>query len=140
MGKSHMPHGKAQAALEYMMITVMAMIILVPIIFYAYQQNEISMRVSQAKLAAFRISASADSLYAQGPGAKASLDILLPSGYSAQSFASGNIIDIKVYTPAGLNDIIEVARANLSGSLPSQPGYRRIFLAMLDSGNVNITG
>lgn len=130
---------KAQAALEYMMIIGIAMLILVPIILYSYQQNETAMRINQAKLAATQISASAGSLYAQGPGAKTTLDIFLPAGYSAQSYASGNIVNIKVYTPAGSNDVIEITRANMSGSLPSDSGYRRIFMTMLDSGYVNIT-
>lgn len=131
---------KAQASVEYMTIIAIVMIILMPIIFYAYQQNETAIRTSQASLAASRISSAADNLYAQGLGAKTSLDIFLPAGYSSQSFASGNIINIKVYTPSGINDVIRVTKANLTGSLPSEPGYKRIYFVMLDSGYVNITG
>lgn len=131
---------KAQAAMEYMMIIGIALVILAPIISYAYQQNEVAIRTSQGNLAASQISAAADSLYAQGPGAKTSLDIFLPSGYRAQSYASGNVLDIKVLTPAGLNDIIEITKANLTGTLPADSGYRRILLVTLDSGQVNITG
>lgn len=131
---------KAQAALEYMMIVGMVMTILVPIVLYSYQYNETTTRASQASLAASQISSAADSLYAQGPGAKASLDVFLPSGYSAQSYASGNILDIKVYTPSGFNDFLETTKANLTGSLPAESGQKRILLVMLDSGQVNITG
>ncbi len=133
------PRRKAQAALEYMMVVGMVLIILAPIIYYSYQQNEIAIRASQAKLAASRISSAADSIYAQGPGAKTFLDILLPAGYSPQSFVSGNIINIRVYTAAGLGDFVETTRANMSGFLPGDSGYRRIYLMMLDSGHVNIT-
>lgn len=130
---------KAQSALEYMMIVGTVLLIMAPIVYYAYQYNETAVRTSQARLAASRISAAAESLYAQGPGAKMALDVFLPAGYSAQSYASGNILDIKINTPAGFNDVLEVTKANFTGSLPGESGYRRIFLVMLDSGGVNIT-
>ena len=131
---------KAQAALEYMMIVGLVLVILAPIVLYAYQQNEISVRTSQARLAVSQISAAADSLYAQGPGAKTFIDVFLPSGYGSQSFISDGIIALKIQTPAGTNDIIEVTKANLTGSLPADSGYRRIYLVMLGTGQVNLTG
>ncbi len=130
---------KAQAALEYMMIVGMVLLILVPIVLYAYQQNEISIRTSQARLAASQISSAADSLHAQGPGAKTFIDVFLPSGYGSQSYASGNTIDLKIQTPAGMNDIIEITKANLTGSLPADSGYKRVYLVMLGTGEVNLT-
>ncbi len=137
--KNNMGVRRGQAALEYMMIIGMVLIILTPMIYYAYQQNETAIRSSQARLAASRIASAADSVYAQGPGARAYLDVLLPSGYSQQSFVSENVVNIRVSTPAGINDVIQIAKANMSGSLPAEPGYKRIYFTMLDSGQVNVT-
>lgn len=130
---------KAQAAVEYMMIIGIVLVILTPIVSYSYQYNETSVRTGQAMLAVSKLTSAADSLYAQGPGAKTTMDIFLPPGYLEQSFVSENTMDIKISTPSGINDIVKITKANLTGSLPKEPGYKRIILVTLESGQVNIT-
>lgn len=73
---------KAQAAMEYMMIIGMVLIILTPMVISIFQQIGVVSRSRQAEIAALQISSTANNLYAQGPGAKSTINIFLPDGYS----------------------------------------------------------
>jgi uncharacterized protein (UPF0333 family) len=127
---------KAQAALEYMMIIGFVLVILTPMVISIFQQIEVVSRSRQAEIAALRISSTANNLYAQGPGAKSTISVFLPDGYSSMSYVSGNVILIKVYIPGGFNDVVKISTANLTGSLPADSGYKLLALEMLQNGTV----
>ncbi|MBU3957551.1 MAG: hypothetical protein KKB25_00570 [Nanoarchaeota archaeon] len=129
---------KAQAALEYMMIIGMVLVILMPMVISIFQQIETVSRSRHAEIAALRISSTASNIYAQGPGAKSTINIFLPDGYSNMSYVSGNVILIKVYIPGGFNDVVKISTANLTGTLPADSGYKQITLEMLQNGTVMV--
>ncbi len=133
-----MHRNKAQAALEYMMVIGLVLIILTPMVISVFQQIAVASRSRQAEIAAMQISSAANNLYAQGPGAKSTIDIFLPDGYSSQSYVSGNIVLIKVYVPGGFNDALKISNANLTGSLPADSGYKQLTLEMLQNGTVMV--
>ncbi len=130
---------KAQSAIELMMIVGAVLAIIIPLSAYIWQQNEIATRTRQAEIAANIIAAEANSLYAQGPGARSTISVYFPAGYdSTKSSVSNRIVKISVFTPSGVSDFIAVSKANMTGTLPVNPGYRVLKLEMLSS-NVNVT-
>ncbi len=130
---------KSQAALEYMLIVGLVLAILAPLVLYVYQQAEVSTRMQQAEVAVNAIAAAADNLYAQGPGAKSTINVFLPAGYSGGS-VSNRTVNIKVFISSTYADVIALSKANLTGSLPASSGYKQIVLEMLSSGLVNVSG
>lgn len=130
---------KSQAALEYMLIVGIVLAFLVPLILYVFQQAEISTRMQQAEVAVNTIAMAADNLYAQGPGAKSTINVFLPNGYGGGNISNRTVI-IKVFLISGSTDIVAVSKANLTGSLPKEPGYKQITLELLSNGMINVSG
>jgi len=130
---------KGQGATEYMMIIAMVIVSVFLLSNYVYNQSEIEMRSRQANVAANAIVKTADNLYAQGPGAKTTINVYFPVGYTPQqSRISGKGILLKIYTPAGYEDVVAFSKANLTGALPTSSGYKVLRLELV-GGNVNIT-
>ena len=126
-----------QGAFEYMMIVGLVMLIIIPIGAYVWQQNEISLRTQQAQIAANTIANTADNLWAQGPGARSTITVLLPNGYiPGNSFVSNTLVVISVNTPAGTTDAAATTRANMTGSLPVEYGYKNLLLEVSGSNVV----
>lgn len=130
---------KGQTGLEYMIIIAIILAIIIPMASYIWQQNEVVTRTRQAEITANSIASAADSLWAQGPGSKTTLNIFLPDGYSqTESKLSGRLILLKIYTPAGYNDAIAITKANITGSLPSDSGYKQLKLEVAE-GRVKVS-
>ena len=105
----------------------------------AWQENETSTRAQQAQITINSIASSADNLYAQGPGAKTTLNVIVPPGYSqsGSSIGNGQII-FSINTPGGYMDVIALTKANISGSPPTSSGLKTIVLETIE-GYVNIS-
>lgn len=130
---------KAQIAIEYLTIIGMVIAAISLMAAYIWQQNEISSRLQQGNVAVNAIVIAADNLYAQGPGAKTQITVIFPPGYmSSLSSISDNRIVLKIYTPIGFTDIVGETKANVSGSLPTEEGFKVLTLETID-GYVNIS-
>jgi len=131
---------KAQVALEYLILvgTIIGFISIVSA--YVWQQNEVSTRLQQATIAINSITTAANTVYAQGPGAKTTVSVMLPVGYKPSlSYISENkTIVLKIYTPAGYSDIVGITKANVSGSLPTSEGLKILTFETIE-GYVNIS-
>ena len=127
-----------QVAIEYLVMVGIVLALIVPLSLFVWQQSETETRVRQGELAANAIAAAADNLWAQGPGAKTTLTLYFPAGYEgSQSRVFNNTIQLRVYTPGNGNYTIGVGlRANVSGSLPSGPGYRVVTLELVTNSVV----
>lgn len=131
---------KAQVAIEYLAIIGLVLVAISLSAAYIWQQNEITTKVQQAVIAVNTISAAADNLYAQGPGAKTTIDVFFPSGYdSSLSYVSDNYIILKIYTAAGYTDVLAITKANVTGSLPEEDGLKVLTLETIN-GYVQISG
>lgn len=130
---------KGQAAIEYFSIIGIVIVAISIIAAMAWQQNETSTRVQQANIAANMLASAADSLYAQGPGSKASINVIIPPGYSpSASSIEDNTIEFSIDTPGGHIAIVAFTKANVSGSPPTSSGMKNIQLETIQ-GYVNIT-
>lgn len=129
---------KAQSSVEYMAVIGISLLIIIPLAGFVWTQNETATRVRQAEVSANTIAKTAESLYAQGNGAKATVDAIFPAGYDAnKSYVRERTVLLRVVTPGGAGDVIARSDANLTGTLPAGPGYRVLTLQLVN-GTVNV--
>jgi hypothetical protein len=132
---------KAQSALEYIVIVGISLGLITLFGAYAWQENEINTRARQAEIAVAQIASTADNLYAQGPGARSTINVYFPVGYQGDqsSVTKQNKTIIVVYTmPTGFGNAIAATKANVTGYLPNSSGYKQLKMEVI-GGNVNIT-
>ncbi|MEM3030487.1 MAG: hypothetical protein QXH27_02020 [Candidatus Micrarchaeia archaeon] len=132
---------KAQAGMEYVLIVAAFLIILIPVTYLALQTATASSRTATARIAVESVADAADSLFAQSPGARTQVVIVLPDGVNAaRTYILGREVNVNVFLPAGgTADVFALARGNLTGTMPARPGKHLLTLAFLPSGVVNVS-
>jgi len=130
---------KAQSAMEYYTIVVVALIILLPLSVYVYQllhQYGDDTKLSLAKDAVNELGETADWVFSQGPPARYTFQsFYIPEGIEDASL-DNNMILFRIKTSAGISDIYYNTIAPLNGSIPTKSGYYPI--AVIAHGN-NVT-
>jgi len=125
---------RGQVAVEYMAIIGIVLAILLPLTMYVWQNNAGSTSVRQGDMAASAIATTADSLWAQGPGAKNRISVFFPQGYdAATSSLSNKLIKLTIYVPGGKTNVLGITKANITGTLPATPGYAWLDMEMKGS-------
>ena len=82
---------------------------------------------SYAKNAASQVTSAADLVYTQGPPAKMTLDVYMPSRVENASI-SGKTVNLNVSSSSGYSDVFSGSVANLTGSLPTSEGMHKIIV------------
>lgn len=129
--------GKAQAALEYMLLLGVLLAFLVPILVYSAQASSLSVRSLQGREAVQSIAEAADRVYAMG-GGKVYTFVTIPSGVVNQS-VSGRTLRLVLETGGSASEAVGTTLGNISGSLPTNYGKHKITLEMLQNGTINIS-
>ncbi|MEM5773348.1 MAG: hypothetical protein QXL86_03975 [Candidatus Aenigmatarchaeota archaeon] len=131
---------KAQVAIEYLAIVSFALLVLIP---YALYLQSVSRNLNEdnsltiASNSVQKIGQTADWIFSQGEPAKITILIQIPSNVEEITF-NGKIMNWKIRTSAGLSDVYYISAANLTGSLPTSPGYYNILIKAIEGG-VNIS-
>jgi hypothetical protein len=131
---------KAQVALEYLIIVSFALLVLVPYVLYL---NDLSQSYSEtnkltvARNSVDKLGRNVDWVYSQGEGAKIETEILVPDGVESIEFLNNTIV-WKVRTTAGVSDVFYTAVTNVTGNIPTTPGYK-IVLIQAFRGYVNVS-
>jgi len=131
---------KAQVAVEYLIIVSLALMILIPYVLYL---NDLSQsysetnRLTVTRNSVDKIGRNVDWVYSQGEGAKMETEILVPEGVESIQFLNKTIL-WKVRTSAGISDVYYTTITNVTGSIPTTPGYR-IILIQAFRGYVNVS-
>lgn len=117
---------KAQTAMEYYIIVVVALIILLPLSVYVFQllhQYGDDTKISLAKDAVNELGETADWVFSQGPPARYTFQsFYIPEGIENISLDNSMIL-FKVRTTSGVNDISYSTIAPLAGEIPRRNGY-----------------
>ena len=125
---------RGQVAFEYMVIVILVLLFLVPVwIYITNMQNETNTEfiLSYSKLATKELTSSADLLYSQGPPAKISADIYIPSNVQ-EIIIQNNSVIFKVYFKNTITDVFSTSDSQLNGSLPSNEGNYRVTMEAMD--------
>jgi hypothetical protein len=131
---------KAQVAIEYLAIVSFALLVLIPYALYLQsasrnlsEENDLTIASNSVQ----KIGQFSDWIYSQGKPAKTTILIQIPKNVEEISF-NGKIMNWKVRTGSGTSDIYYISAANLTGSLPTAPGYYNILIQAIENG-VNIS-
>lgn len=129
-----------QAAIEYLSIVGIALLLLTPIILVAQQHIKDlnnDTRMMLAMEAKNKIAAASDIVHAQGPPSTMTINIQLPSGI-VRAIVNNQMILIEVPSAEGSSDLVSMLDYDVTGNLPTSAGSHKIRIeAMYD--NVNIT-
>jgi len=121
---------KAQVAIEYIIMFGMGMIIvglLWVFITDESQRTRYEVQLSYAKNALNKITNTADLVAIQGPPAQTHISPLFPDNIQ-RVYISGNTVTFEVRFKDFVNNLSATSIANLSGSLQSTPGSKRILI------------
>lgn len=132
---------RGQSAVEYASILVLVLLAMIPIAFIGLQYIENANRISQAQAAVDAMVEAADITFSQGPGARTTVDVYFPPAINPdKTGASGKEIRMNVYLASGTeHDVFGLAKGNVTGTIPTTPGFHRLRFEMLGSGVVQIT-
>lgn len=132
---------KAQAAMEYLMIMGIAMLMLVPLFSlvssYTYR-SKVDLRINSMQDSLQNLADSSDMVYSQGYPAKITTDFYIPEGIVSTNVTEHHFL-ARVQTDAGPTDLASHTGANLTGSLPDSPGSYSVEVQMTEGGVVNVT-
>lgn len=131
---------KIQVALEYLIIISFALMVLIPYLLYlqnASQNLKEDNNLVIASNSLKKIGEMADWVFSQGEPARIEVLVQIPPNVEEISF-NGKVMNWKVRTSAGLSDIYYISIANLTGNLPTKPGYYKILIQAIENG-VNIS-
>ena len=115
-----------QASLELMITLAFALLMLIPIIVLVFLQTSSGseeLAVDQAQQSVFRLKNAADVIGAQGPPAKATVNIIVPQRLTSITVGSqsspyiGREIIFSVNARGGTSDVVAVTLYNVTGDL-----------------------
>lgn len=118
---------KAQVSMEYLMITGIILLALIPVFYYAVSATTQTIKINQASEAVTKIRETADTLYIFGSGSQDTIKINLPGGVKNITF-SGKDINLKLEIFKKVSDISEKSKGNITGSINNKRGIQYITL------------
>jgi len=132
---------KGQVSVEQMFITSVGITFVSAMFFLAVLMSADTVRRTEAQDTVERITKSADLVYAMGPGAKTSIEVLVPDSIVLVNI-SGSRILIRIGMVGGETDVYSHSDGELSGTLTSKSGRQRVTLTVDNSSLVliNSTG
>lgn len=107
---------KGQISTELIVVVAVVLVIFLPLLVMVYfKANEANEQIGayQAELAAFRLAYLANSVGSLGTNASITTDVYIPPGVTnitAKKVGKGGEIILKVQTPAGESEIVEVVK------------------------------
>ena len=132
---------KGQAAIEYMMIISMSLMILVPLLFVVnsyISESRDEMKIRALEDGVDSIGEASEMVYFQGYPSKMRIDLYVPENVQTAE-VNENIIKVRLWTNSGEIDIVTTTQANLTGSLPTNAGTHSIEIRAQEDGLVNVS-
>ena len=132
---------RGQSAMEYLIITGIAFLLLIPVVLIAYTQSARfadDVAAAQIQKIGQEIIDGAQAVWYAGPPAKTTRTLHFPHGVRAIDFQNQTL----VFTVSGTGGPYEYAvysEANLTGALGTSEGLHVIVIQSLGDGRVNIT-
>lgn len=137
-GKRNM---SGQAAMEYLSIVGIALLLLTPIILVAQQHIKDlnnDTRMMLAMEAKNKIAAASDIVHAQGPPSTMTITVQLPAGL-VRAIVGNQMILIEVPSAEGSSDLVSMLDYNVTGNLSTSSGSHKIRIeAMYDKVNITV--
>lgn len=135
------PRISGQAAIEYMMIIGIVLVILVPLLFLinSYMsggKDELRIRALQDGIDS--LAEASDMVHFQGYPAKITISLYVPENVLLANVTE-NLVRVRVRTSTGPTDVTSFTQANLTGNLPVNAGTYRLSIVAQEDGLVNVS-
>lgn len=124
---------KAQAAMEYLILTGLSLLILLILLTAVYQrmsQTEKSLDIDSAERAVYRFKEAADFVYIHGHPTKLTISVYLPKDIKpGNSYIENNTVNIAMRVSGTYTDVWKPTRGNVawdligSSEFPTTEGY-----------------
>ncbi len=131
---------KSQAALEYLMVVSIALMMLVPVVLEGWQsaaQLGTNINFQKARSAASQIADAAKTVYFQGVPSAMTINVVFPENIILTN-VSGKELYFKMKVKDSSTDVVEFFDFNVTGNLSNVSGMHEIYLEALPNV-VNIT-
>jgi len=141
LGQAGKSRALGQAAIEYMMIISITLVIMIPLLFLVnsyMSQGKDELKIRALEDSVDSLAEVSDMVYFQGYPAKMTVNFYVPEGVTTTN-VSESLIRVKLRTSSGFQDIIAFTQANLTGSLPTGSGIYKLTIRAQEDGLVNVT-
>jgi len=130
-----------QAAIEYMMIISITLVIMIPLLFLvnsymSYGKDELKIRSLEDSVDS--LAEASEMVYFQGYPAKMSINFYVPENVLITN-VTDKFIRVRMMTASGITDIVAFTQANLTGNLPTQAGNYKVKIVAQEDGLVNVS-
>jgi len=134
---------KAQAAMEYMVLTGFTLLILGILLVAAYakiSQSEKHLDIDSAERAVSELKRAADFVYLHGHPTRLTVSVYLPQDIDvSQSYVDNNTINIAMRAGGSYTDVWRRSRGEVFGEIPSNEGYYVFVVESTESGQIDIS-
>jgi len=127
--------------MEYMLIVGFSLLVIIPlIIIFFINSGEITERMgyNQVNQIALKIVEASESVYYLGEPSQTMITTNFPSMVSSIAL-SGKSVVFTVETSAGMSDIVQVSKVNLTGSLSPEEGIHYIRIQATEDSIINVS-
>jgi uncharacterized protein (UPF0333 family) len=124
--------GRAQVALEYLLLIGIVIAVTVPFFYYASTTMTQNIKMNEAATAVNKIVETADFLYALGPGSQEEILVKFPKG-TKLIVIEGKEIILKLEIFEDVSDVVGYSKANMEGDLIAKSGPWHIILENEDN-------
>lgn len=128
---------KGQVSTEQLFVTAIGITFVGMMFFMTMLMSVDTVRQIQAQDTVERIVKSANLVYAMGPGAKLSVEVVMPDNIQLLNI-TGNRVLIRVGMTSGNNDFYAYSNGQLNGTISDNAGLQKITLSVDDLSTVQI--
>jgi hypothetical protein len=131
---------KAQAAVEYMTVIGIGLIILTAILYYStrsFQNYKEDTNVLSAKNTVDKVGENVDWVYSQGYPSRVQISVYIPDDVEMASLANRTVL-MRMKSTSGTKDIFYNTIGDMQGSLPENSGFYHLSIAAVN-GYVNVS-
>ena len=131
---------KGQAAIEYMVIIGIALLILTPILYYSgksFSNYKEDTNILSARNTVEKIGENADWICAQGSPARVQINVHMPEDIIEASLENRTVL-LRIESTSGAKEVFYESVCDLQGELPVKEGFYYLALVAVDN-YVNIT-
>lgn len=129
---------RGQAAVEYVILTGVLLIFLVPIIQFSLIQTLAELRLNQLDDSFTRVTKSVDAVGTLGVGAQEIVVITTPSGIESITF-NGNALEVHVSMGGGEQNMGYLTSVPMIGEIPTTAGTYHLRIKKEKDQLVNVT-
>jgi hypothetical protein len=122
--------------MEYIIIVAFLIAVLTPVFFYAFDSSSMSIRTARSREVVESLALAADNLFSMG-GGRTSVYVYIPYGAEYSRIQNRTIL-LGMRVDGSVSEAFATTLCNVTGEIPTDEGYARIFVTMFSNGTVQV--